>query len=227
MVANRFCGATVLLVITLLMMNAEVSMARGRNETLFSEFSGRLVNGDGIAQTGVRIVRSWKMTPEDAPSVDENGELAGRPLVLECRIDMEPNGEGPAWGTCRETGRNGELALMWQWPAGRAIEHKMLVRLERLDVERRGFPGVRNSPSLAGSLPDPHILTGTVVHGPVEWRGSLITLRLPGTEVAGLTTGGMVAIALLDDGRVCVCIAPAPEGTSAEQSLWLAGWSCE
>lgn len=136
-------------------------MAFGKTITLFSEFNGRLVDGSGVPQADIQVVRSWRRNPEDAPTVDatvtdadgsfhfpavtttsfmasflpgtpviaqeisaqgpngdvmlwktvktnfgDNGELDGRPLNLECRLDAEPDGEGPAWGTCRELESN-------------------------------------------------------------------------------------------------------------------------
>lgn len=69
-------------------------------------------------------VTLWKAVKTN---LDPNGELDGRPLNLECRIGVEPDGEGPVWGTCRESiGLNSsatvsegeELELAWQWPGG-------------------------------------------------------------------------------------------------------------
>ncbi len=44
-------------------------------------------------------VTLWKAVKTN---LDENGELNGRQLDLVCRIDKEPDSDGPAWGTCRE-----------------------------------------------------------------------------------------------------------------------------
>lgn len=35
-------------------------------------------------------------------SYERNSELQGRPTRLVCRIDAEPNSDGPYWGTCVE-----------------------------------------------------------------------------------------------------------------------------
>jgi len=146
-----------LMVSVLLVANVEAGVALDAEITFFSESSGLLVDGGGNPQAGIRVVRSWKRTPEHEPMIDEtvtspsgafsfpaatgtrpmagrlpgtpvirqeitafgpggpvtlgravktnldpNGELEGRPLNLECRIDVEPNGDGPVWGTCRE-----------------------------------------------------------------------------------------------------------------------------
>jgi len=266
--------------VALMMVNAETSMALQNTITFFSEISGVLVDAEGAPQGGVRIVRSWKRTPEDVPMVDEtvtspngtfsfpaatgrsrmagllpgtpvirqeitafgpngpvtlwktvktnfdpNGELDGRPLNLECRIDRDPDGDGPVWGTCREAvgsfapavaGGDEELKLTWQWPAERLMETEILVRLEQVKPESRGFLGIRNSPSLGGSLPDPYELTGTVVHGPEAFREKLITLRVPEAEVKGLTAGGIAALGLIEEGRVCISITPATPGSFME-----------
>jgi hypothetical protein len=279
-----------LMVSVLLVANVEAGVALDAEITFFSESSGLLVDGGGNPQAGIRVVRSWKRTPEDEPMIDEtvtspsgafsfpaatgtrpmagrlpgtpvirqeitafgpdgpvtlwkavktnldpNGELEGRPLNLECRIDVEPNGDGPVWGTCREVSGQfaaaakaggGALELTWQWPAERSIETGLLVRVEAVRPTRRRFMGVRNSPSLAGSLPDPHDVVGTVIHGPDAFRGRRITLRVPGAEVTEITAGAIVALGLVEGGRVCVCVEPAPTGTITESVTWIETWAC-
>jgi hypothetical protein len=179
-------------------------------------------------------VTLWKAV---RTNTDPNGELDGRPLNLECRIGVEPDGEGPVWGTCREApvpisasaeSEPDEHVLAWQWPAGRSVETRLLVRLEKVDPVQRGLFGrIANSPSLTVSLPDPHVITGTVVHGPPAFQGQRVSLRAPGTETASLTVGEVAALGLIGEGHVCVCIVQAPDGTPGEQAEWLESWSCE
>jgi hypothetical protein len=179
-------------------------------------------------------VTLWKAVKTNT---DPNGELHGRPLNLECRIGVEPDGEGPVWGTCREApvpisasaeSEPEELVLAWQWPAGRPVETRLLVRLEKVDPVQRGLLGrIANSPSLTGSLPDPHVITGTVVYGPPAFQGHQVSLRAPGTEAVSLTVGEVAALGLIGEGRVCVCIVQAPDGTPGEQAVWIESWSCE
>lgn len=178
-------------------------------------------------------VTLWKTVKTN---FDPNGELDGRPLILQCPIDIEPNGNGHFWGTCIEVAtpfsnlaplEMEELDLSWQWPAGRQVGVKLLVQLDLLEPTKRGLLGIGNSPSLAGSLPDPHELAGIVTHGPSEFQGNRVLLRIPGIETAGLTVGGIVALGLLGDGTTCVCIDPAPIVNDSERIEWLNNWSCE
>jgi hypothetical protein len=266
-----------LLVAALLFMNLEVTMARDRTITFFSEVNGRLLDVDGVPQGGVRIERSWKRSPEDDPVIDDtvtspsgtfffpaatgprsmfgrlpgtpvirqeitafgpdgpvtlwktiktntdpNGELDGRPLNLECRIGVEPDGDGPVWGTCRELAvpiptttesERDEHVLAWQWPAGRSIDIRLLVRIERVAPIRRGLFGrIGNSPSLAGSLPDPHEILATVVSGPPAFQDHRVSLRAPGAETSGLIPGRVATLGIIEDGRVCICISAGTDG---------------
>jgi hypothetical protein len=270
-----------LLVAVLLFMNLEVTMARDRTITFFSEVNGRLLDADGVPQGGIRIERSWQRSPGDEPVVDEavtgpngtfsfpaatgsrsifgllpgtpvirqeitafgpdgpvtlwktvktntdpNGELDGRPLNLECRIGMEPDGEGPVWGTCREASvpisataeSKGDVhVLTWQWPAGRPVELRLLVRIERVERVRRGLLArIENSPSLTGSMPDPHQVLATVLHGPQEFLGRRVRLRLPGAETSGLTVGRIAALGIVVDEDVCICVSPGTDGCNTE-----------
>jgi hypothetical protein len=167
-------------------------------------------------------VTLWKTVKTN---FDLNGELDGRSLFLECRIDTEPNGDGPIWGTCREVSRSsaafaatgGErLQLTWQWPAGRPVEVRLLVHLEKVQPARRGFLGLGNSPSLAGSMPDPHELVGVVMHGPQMLLGSRVNLWVPGTETAGLVVGEIATLGIVGDGNICVCVSPGSHGCSSK-----------
>jgi hypothetical protein len=167
-------------------------------------------------------VTLWKAVKTN---LDPEGELNGRPLNLECRIGVEPGGDGPVWGTCREstisiasttTGEDEELELTWQWPAGRAVEVRLLVRIESVHRARRGFFGIRNSPSLAGSMPDPYDIIGIVVDGPHAFQNSTVELRVPGAETVGLEVGRLAVLGLLSNGLICVCIAPGVDGCKVE-----------
>jgi hypothetical protein len=179
-------------------------------------------------------VTLWKAVKTN---LEPNGELDGRPLNLECRIGVEPDGEGSVWGTCRESAvpiptttesERDEHVLAWQWPAGRSIDIRLLVRIERVAAIRRGLFGrISNSPSLAGSLPDPHEILGTVTDGPPAFLGQRVSLRAPGAETIGLENGGFAAFGLLSGGDVCICIDSAPSVSNAERTAWLESWSCD
>jgi hypothetical protein len=168
-------------------------------------------------------VTLWKAVKTN---LEPNGELDGRPLNLECRIDVEPDGDGPVWGTCREApvpisataeSEGDEHVLNWQWPAGRPVELRLLVRIERVERIRRGLLArIENSPSLTGSMPDPHEVLATVLHGPREFLGGQVRLRLPGTETSGLAVGRIAALGIAADEDVCICVSPGTDGCNTE-----------
>jgi hypothetical protein len=168
-------------------------------------------------------VTLWKAVKTN---LEPNGELDGRPLNLECRIGVEPDGEGPVWGTCRESavpipsppvsGSSGHT-LTWQWPAGRPVDLRLLVRIERVERVRRGLLArIENSPSLAGSIPDPHEIGGTVLHGPQALSGRHVRLRVPGAETSGLIVGRIASLGIVEDEGVCICVSPGTDGCNTE-----------
>lgn len=148
--------------LSLIFLLAEAPMALGKSLILASEFNGKLVDGNGEPQSGIKVARTWNWAWGDETGSDEattgadgsfsfpevtgsswsagivphspsirqevkaegpNGEvllysvnkstydrdsentlddrLKGPGVNLVCRIDLEPSGDGPFWGTCQ------------------------------------------------------------------------------------------------------------------------------
>ncbi len=116
--------------------------------------------------------------------------------------------------------------LSWEWPADRVPDHRLLIHVEDIHDEQGGMFGIRQSPSLAAALPDPVVVTATVVAGPEAWAGQRLTLRLPRLELGGVTPGDHAGLGVLGD-EVAICIAPAPADADRDgQIRWLDSWAC-
>jgi len=61
-----------------------------------------VISQDVIAHGPDGPVTLWGATKH---SYARNAELDGRPIDVKCRIDIEPNSDGPFWGTCVEVAR--------------------------------------------------------------------------------------------------------------------------
>jgi len=118
--------------------------------------------------------------------------------------------------------------LKWEWPAGRPVSTKLLVRVDAIKKAGGGLFGFGKapSPSTAGFLPDAHSVEATVLAGPEAVVGRALRFDLPGPEAARLKSGASAGLGLVDGGRILVCVAGAPPGDAAAQAGWLAQWSC-
>lgn len=114
--------------------------------------------------------------------------------------------------------------VSWQGAAGRPPERFLVLRLTALEREGGGLFGLRRSPSMPGWLPDAHLLTGEVVSGTDP--GRRMRLRVPGSELAGATPGGLLAVGLVDATHA-ICLLQPPAGMSAEAIPdWAKGQPC-
>lgn len=124
-----------------------------------------------------------------------------------------------------------KLELKWEWPAGRSIAMKLMLRVDALEKVSSGLFGIGKSPSVEGYLPDAHTLKATVVFGPEAMAGKRLVLNLPGPEAKKLAVGAPAGLALItaDERRpIAVCVAAAPPAASAASAAqqWLAAWNC-
>ena len=100
--------------------------------------------------------------------------------------------------------------LKWEWPADRKAETSMVVRVTSFEAPGKGLFGIRRSPSIAGNLPDPRELRGTVQ----QQSSQSVLLVLPGPELpANLKAGDLVRLSLLRD-HVCIGIEVASQSTT-------------
>jgi hypothetical protein len=120
-----------------------------------------------------------------------------------------------------------EIALKWEWPAGRTLDSRALVEVHSLKKESGGLFGIKKSPSMANAFPDPIILSGKVLEGPPGIYGKAVRIRLPAAEAKGVTPAQLVGIGLVGS-DTCVCVVPAPQGVAAgEAKEWLAQLQCK
>ena len=116
--------------------------------------------------------------------------------------------------------------LGWEWPGDRAADIRILVRVDAIDPAGGGVSGSVQSPSMAGFLPDPVNLSGTVVDGEESWVGKPVTLRLPRLELRDVKAGGLAGLGVIGD-AICICVAPAPEDLSGDAAAdWLTTMPC-
>ncbi|QDF98090.1 hypothetical protein CJ010_16875 [Azoarcus sp. DD4] len=119
------------------------------------------------------------------------------------------------------------VEFKWEWPAGRPVGTRILVKVGKVAKASKGFFGIGASPSLADALPDATDVTATVLAGPAALVGKSVLLRLPGMEAAKLKAGELAGFGLIEDGGLCICVAAAPSQDAAAAGNWLAGWTCQ
>lgn len=114
----------------------------------------------------------------------------------------------------------------WEWPADRTPDVRLLAKVTKLEKQKDGIFGIKKSPSFASSLPDAHILIGTVVDGDNKLMDQTFTLILPKVELGDISVRDHVALGLLGS-DVCICIAKVPSGENrTKQMEWVANWKC-
>jgi len=100
-----------------------------------------------------------------------------------------------------------DIDLKWEWPANRSIEHKLLVKVDDVTKQGSGLFGVKKSPSLAASLPDPYIIRGNVENSDEKLHGKTVLLVAPKLEIGNIHKGSYVVFGLVDS-TTCACILP-------------------
>ena len=98
-----------------------------------------------------------------------------------------------------------EINLRWEWPAERAIEDRILVKIDNVKAKGSGFFGIKNSPSLAGSLPDPVIVNGVVIDSDNKLNGKSIQVVAPKLEIENIKKGNYAMFGIVET-SVCICI---------------------
>ncbi|MFM9970473.1 MAG: hypothetical protein ACKVQK_18950 [Burkholderiales bacterium] len=123
---------------------------------------------------------------------------------------------------------NGDTQKMytWQWPADRIPDIRLLAKVSKFEKQKEGLLGTNKSPSIAGNLPDAHVLTGTIVEGSNLSSNQVFTLTLPRIEAVDIAVNDYVALGIIDK-DICICIAKVPSSESrAKMVEWLANWKC-
>lgn len=118
------------------------------------------------------------------------------------------------------------IEVKWEWLSDRAIENKLLVKVEEVSKVSKGFFGIRASPSMADTLPEATDVIVSVVSGSEKLMGKTISVRMPGVEANKLKVGEYAAFALLNDDSICVCVSVVPKDMGAVNN-WLENWNCK
>lgn len=109
-----------------------------------------------------------------------------------------------------------DIELNWEWPADRQIEQRVLIKIDKMKEQGSGFFGIKKSPSLAASVPDPIVITGTVLGDDTLIAGKTVSVVAPKLEVESLSAGGF-AVAGIVETDICICLI-AVESASADTS---------
>ena len=116
--------------------------------------------------------------------------------------------------------------LVWEWPGDRAPDSRILVRIESVATASGGVSGSVQSPSIAGYLPDPMEVSGSVLAGPDSQVGMTVSLRLPKVEMGELAAGDLAGLGLIGD-STCICVVRAPQNLAADSAeAWLSAMPC-
>ena len=118
------------------------------------------------------------------------------------------------------------IEIKWEWPAGRAIETKLLINVTKISKASKGFFGIGASPSMANTLPDATDVVASVASGPENLMGKTISIRIPGVEANKLKVGEHAALALVNSNTICVCVSAVPTDTHEIES-WFNKWNCK
>lgn len=100
-----------------------------------------------------------------------------------------------------------DIKLSWEWPAERSIEDRLLVQVESVKSQSSGLFGIKNSPSLAGSLPDPVSVSGIVIDADASLNGRSIQVVAPKLEVETIEKGIYTMFGIVEN-TICICIVP-------------------
>jgi len=113
--------------------------------------------------------------------------------------------------------------LVWQGAADRKPSQFIAIRVNEMRKEGSGLFGIGNSPSLAGSMPDPRIVEGNRI----GTDGPVVKVKAPGGELpVRLAKGSRLVLGLVDPQHV-ICLLLAPD-TVADATLisWASSQRC-
>lgn len=100
-----------------------------------------------------------------------------------------------------------DIEFDWEWPADRVIEDKVLIKITHIKKEGTGLFGIKQSPSLAKSLPDPQVISGVVVNSNSSLDVKSVKLVVPQLEIEGIKAGTYAMLGIVSD-TTCICIVP-------------------
>ncbi len=99
----------------------------------------------------------------------------------------------------------------------------MAARVVKVERDSGGLFGIRNSPSMAGALPDPRVITATALgsdSGPLR-------VRVPGGELSEeVVVGNRVVVGLVDEAHVICILTPPPSLPDEGLTAWAKTQKC-
>lgn len=116
------------------------------------------------------------------------------------------------------------IKIEWEWPAGRQLESKLLVKIIKISKASTGFLGIGASPSMANAIPEATDVVASVISGQENLIGKTISMRIPGIEASKLKVDQPAAIALVNN-NICICVSVSPTNTQ-DVASWFNNWSC-
>ena len=110
-----------------------------------------------------------------------------------------------------------DMELRWEWPADRAVEEQILIKVEDVQAQGSGVFGLGKSPSLAANIPEPTVITGTVQNKGAATDGKSLRIVAPKAEIGKTEIGGYAVLGVVDK-AICICIVPVdPEDMDLSQ----------
>jgi len=100
-----------------------------------------------------------------------------------------------------------ELEYQWEWPADRATDQRLLVMVYTVKKKSSGFLGINQSPSLAASIPAPHIVSGVVIKADGDETGKHVSVVAPMLEIEDVKPHSYAVFGIVDK-TTCICIVP-------------------
>lgn len=97
-----------------------------------------------------------------------------------------------------------DIELIWEWPADRVAEQKLLVKIVDVKNQRAGFFGFGRTPSFVGDLPDPVTVKAKLLNES-DLKGKTVELTLPKLELESVKTNDYAMLGVVDN-KICICI---------------------
>lgn len=111
-----------------------------------------------------------------------------------------------------------DIELNWEWPADREIEQRILIKIDKIKAQGSGFFGITASPSIASSVPDPTIITGTVLSEDKLISGKSLSVVAPKLEMESLSVGGYAVVGIVKT-DICICLVPVDSASTDISSI--------
>jgi len=106
-------------------------------------------------------------------------------------------------GGCVMSKENSTSHITWEWPADRVVERVWVISVKKLEKFNQGFFGLKASPSIGSSLPDPIKLEGKIISE--NAAGQQIEVVFPLIEIKNISVSDTIKVGLLKD-DVIICV---------------------